>query len=181
MRIPASALRAAGLAAVGGGVAFVLQAWAMNQDRAPAPKTFVQFGQDYRWAVAHGLTGSVSIYGPIGPDGREQGLVLTCSGLKSGGVQARFYAPKPYSPQLRVRTDDAVFRVRSSPYEVGGPAFVEGQGDLPERYLKSLATTKTVSVEYAGQARTFPGPGKALAEHFGRYCAELAQRASHDE
>jgi hypothetical protein len=140
-------------------------------------------GETYQWSVAHGLTGSISISGPYrsNQSAQDLGLVLTCSGLTSGGVQARFYSPQPNTPQLRVRTADAVFRVRSSIYDVGGPKFVQGQGDLPSGYLKSLGSTHTVSVEYAGQITTFPGPGKALAEHFGRYCAELAQRASHDE
>lgn len=163
------------------GLGFSAQVLAQAFDHAPPPMPFVLKGQPHEWRVAHGLTGSVSFSGPVGPDGREQGLVLTCSGLTSGGVQARFYAPAPYSPQLRVRTDDAVFRVRSHPYNVGGPDFVEGHGDLPEGYLASLASTKTLSIEYAGQVTTVPGPGKALAEHFGAYCRELAQRASHDE
>ncbi|MDR6626773.1 hypothetical protein [Caulobacter segnis] len=178
MRLATAFRTATGLALIAGAVWAV---HAMANDSAPPPKDFVQYGQAHSWRVAHGLTGSVSFSGPLGSDGREQGLVITCSGLKSGGVQARFYAPEPYSPQLRVRTDDAVFRMRSSPYDVGGPAFVEGHGDLPDGYLKSLATTKTIRVEYAGKARSFPGPGKALAEHFGRYCAQLARNASRDE
>jgi len=168
----------------------------MGVDRAPPPKTFVQRGDTYRWSAAHGLTGSIAISGPIRsftqpplqsgdePVRVETGdmyLVLTCSGLTSGGVQARFYAPKPPTLQLRVRTDDAVFRVRPRANDVGGADFVEGQGDLPAHYLDSLARTETISVEYADQVTTFPGPGRALAEHFGRYCRQLAQRASHDE
>lgn len=193
MRVSMAALGA--VTAIVGAV-FVIQAFAMRVDRAPPEKAFTRDGGTYRWGVAHGLTGSLSISGPIQsftePPRRageepirvetgDMSLVLTCSGLKSGGVQARFYAPKPGTMQLRVRTDDSVFRVRPRNQVLGGPDFVEGQGDLPDDYLKSLASTRTVSVEYAGQATSFPGPGKALAEHFGRYCAQLAQRASHDE
>ena len=158
-----------------------IDALAKTFDHAPPPKIFQHEGGSYQWSVAHGLTGSLSVSGPWGGSGAKMDLVLTCSGLTSGGVQARFYAPQPNTPQLRVRTADAVFRVRSGINDVGGPKFVEGEGDLPQGYLKSLATTPTVSVEYAGQVTTFPGPGKPLAEHFGRYCAGLAQQASRDE
>lgn len=158
-----------------------IDALAKTFDRAPPPKVFDHAGGSYQWDVAHGLTGSLSVSGPWGGSGAKMDLVLTCSGLTSGGVQARFYAPQPNTPQLRVRTADAVLRVRSGINDVGGPKFVEGHGDLPKGYFASLATTPTVSVEYAGQVTTFPGPGKPLAEHFGRYCAELAQHASRDE
>jgi hypothetical protein len=196
MRIPASAVAATTIATAILGGLFAWAAIAMGVDRAPPPKTFVQGGETYRWSVAHGLTGSIAISGPIRsfteppsrpgdqPTRVETGnmyLVLTCSGMTSGGLQARFYAPKPPTLQLRLRTDDAVFRVRPRANDLGGANFVEGQGDLPDGYLQSLARTETVSVEYADQATTFPGPGKALTEHFGRYCRQLAQRASHDE
>lgn len=162
------------------GVGVATYVFAQALDRAP-DQYFVQNGQTLRWGAAHGIVGSVSVAGPVGPDGRELGLVLTCSGLTSGGVQARFYAPRPHTPQLRVRMDDVVLRVRPKTYNIGGPDFVEGQGDLPAGYFKSLAKTQTISVEYDGQVTTFPGPGEVLARHFGRYCAELARKASHDE
>ncbi len=179
--MPPSILRTVVVLVAAAGAVTAIDALAKTLDRAPPAKTFVHQGETYQWNVAHGLTGSLSVAGPLKPDGAGLGLVLTCSGLTSGGVQARFYAPQPNTPQLRVRTADTVLRVRSSIYDVGGPKFVEGRGDLPKGYLSSLATTPTVSVEYAGQVTTFPGPGKALAEHFSRYCAELAQHAAHDE
>lgn len=163
------------------GAGAMLGASAFGLDRAPPPKDFVQDGVSYHWRVAHGVTGSLSLDGLKTADGYDLSLVLSCSGLRSGGVQARFYEPKPNAAQLRVRTADTVFRVYRGINEFREHSFVEGHGDLPDGYLKSLATSPTVTVEYAGQSRTFPGPGKALAEHFGRYCSELSQRAARDE
>jgi hypothetical protein len=164
-------------------------AHAMANDGAPPAKDFVRDGQSYRWSVAHGVTGALAVTGPIrstseGAARVEIGrtyLVLGCSGLKSAAVQARFYGPVANATQLRVRTADAVFRVRAGTEVLGDQTFVGGHGDLPDGYLASLARAPTVSIEYGGQVATLPGPGKALAEHFGRYCAQLAQRASHDE
>jgi hypothetical protein len=159
-------------------------AWAvhaMATDRAPPPKAFVQGGQAYHWSVAHGVTGGLLLIGPARADGSNVDLVLSCSGLKSGGVQARFYEPAANAAQLRVRTADTVFRVYRGVETLREHSFVGGQGDMPDGYLGSLARTPTISIEYADRVTTFPGPGKALAEHFGRYCSELARRATRDE
>jgi hypothetical protein len=178
MRLVTALQTAAGLCLVFGA------AWAvhaMATDRAPLPKDFVKGGQAYHWSVAHGVTGGLLLSGPARPDGSNVDLVLSCSGLKSGGVQARFYAPAANSAQLRVRTVDTVFRVYRGVETIRERSFVGGQGDMPDGYLSSLTRTPTISIEYAGRVTTFPGPGKALAEHFGRYCSELARRAARDE
>lgn len=159
-------------------------AWAvhaMATDRAPPSKDFVQGGQAYDWSVAHGVTGGLLLSGPTRADGSNVDLVLSCSGLKSGGVQARFYEPAANAVQLRVRTSDTVFRVYRGVEIIRERNFVGGQGDMPDGYLSSLARTPMISIEYGGRVTTFPGPGKALAEHFGRYCSELARRATRDE
>jgi len=150
-------------------------------DLAPAAKVFVKDGESYRWQVAHGVTGSVNLSGPLRPDGSNIDLVITCSGLRSGGIQARFYEPKADGAQLRLRTVDRVFRVHRGVQTFGARSFVEGHGDLPDGFFKSLADTPTVSVEYAGQVTVFPGPGAPLVEHFHRYCSSLARRAAADE
>jgi hypothetical protein len=181
MRISTSALLASGAILAIAGAAFVFQAVAMGVDRAPPPKTFTQYGQTYQWGVAHGVTGGLIMSGPPRADGSNVDLVLTCSGLRSGGVVAHLYEPQVDAVQLRVRTQDTVFRVRRGIETFKGRSYVDGQGDMPDGYLRSLATTPTVSVEYGDRVTAFPGPGKALAQHFGRYCAELARTASHDE
>ncbi len=178
MRLATAFRTATGLALIAGAVWAV---HAMANDRAPPPKDFVQYGQAYQWSVAHGITGGLLLAGPPHADGSNVDLVLTCSGLRSGGVQARFYAPVAYASQLRVRTVDAVFRVSRGIETQGHRTFVEGQGDMPDGYLSSLARTPSISIEYADRVTNFPGPGKALAEHFGRYCSELARRAARDE
>nr|WP_295113200.1 hypothetical protein [uncultured Caulobacter sp.] len=181
MRISTSVLLAGSAIVAIAGATFVFQATAMGVDRAPPPKTFTQYGQTYQWGVAHGVTGGLIMSGPPRADGSNVGLVLSCSGLRSGGVVAHLYEPQVDAAQLRVRTQGAVFRVQRGIETFKGRSYVDGQGDMPDGYLRSLASTGTVSIEYGDRVTTFPGPGKALAEHFGRYCAQLAQRALHDE
>ncbi|PHY19398.1 hypothetical protein [Caulobacter sp. BP25] len=173
------ALRTATAVALLAGGAWAVHA--MATDSAPPRKYFVQHGHSYHWSVAHGVTGGLLLVGPARADGSNVDLVLSCSGLKSGGVQARFYAPAANAAQLRVRTTDTVFRVYRGVETQGERSFVGGQGDMPDGYLSSLARTPTLSIEYADRVTTFPGPGEALAGHFGRYCAELAKRAARDE
>ena len=181
MRISTSALLAGGAILAIAGAAFVFQAVAMGVDLAPPAKTFVQDGRSYRWAVAHGVTGGLIMAGPQRADGSNVELTLGCSGLKSGDIVARLYEPQANAAQLRLRTEDSVFRVYRGIQEFHGHSYVEGRGDMPNGYLRSLARTATVSVEYGDRVTTFPGPGTALAEHFGRYCAQLAYRATRDE
>lgn len=173
-------------------------------DLAPAPSTFTRDGQNYRWDVAHGVTGTLGISREVDPRldpklartvprlTRTSGgdtnvrvhvpvLVLSCSGLRSGGVQARFYAPRGGAAQLRFTAGASVFRVHRGVEDQGGEPFVEGHGDLPDNFFPALADASTVSVAYGDKVTTFPGPGKALVSHFKRYCVSLAQRASRDE
>ncbi|MFT4253797.1 MAG: hypothetical protein QM608_15095 [Caulobacter sp.] len=160
--------------------AAALAAGSAGAEPKPPRKDFQQDGRDYYWNVAHGATGGLTLNGPRQADGRAETLVLTCSGLTSAGVQARFYEPAS-TRQLRVKAGGEALRVNSTINSSFGPMFVEGRGDLPAGFLAALASAPTVSVEYAGQARVYPGPGKALAEHFAHYCGELAQRAARDE
>lgn len=150
-------------------------------DLAPAPKVFIKDGESYRWQVAHGVTGGLILSGPLRADGSNIDLVITCSGLRSGGVQVRFYEPKPGASQLRLRTATSVFRVPRGAQTYEARAFLEGRGDVPRNFFKALARTPTISVEYAGQSTDFAGPGVALTEHFQRYCSSLARRAVVDE
>ncbi|KSB87309.1 hypothetical protein AS593_21915 [Caulobacter vibrioides] len=150
-------------------------------DRVPPQKPFVKDGAEYHWSLAHGVTGGLLLIGPERAGGGNVELVLSCSGLKSGGMQARFYAPAGGAAQLRLRADDMVFRVRQRVETFGEQSFVGGNGDLPDNYFDALAKAPTVTVEYAGQATVFAGPGEAHTRHFARYCGELAERASRDE
>ncbi|MBO9559774.1 MAG: hypothetical protein J7515_14485 [Caulobacter sp.] len=167
-------------------------------DRAPGPKTFSQDGQAYQWSVAHGVTGSVSLSREVpvpavsglkamikdsGASARAYvpELVISCSGVHSGGFQARFYAPQGGAAQLRLTAGKSVFRTYRGTQALGGRTFVEGHGDLPEGFFDALAAAPTVSVAYGDRTTTFPGPGPALARHFERYCQSLADRASRDE
>jgi hypothetical protein len=178
---------------------------AARADSAPPPSTFTQDGQTYRWDVAHGVTGSLGVSREVDPRSvpelahaipeltRTLGvsdanvrsyvpvLMLSCSGVHSGGVQARLYAPQGGAAQLRFTAGLSVFRVYRGVEDQGGGPFVEGRGDLPDNFFPALAEASTVSVAYGDKFTTFPGPGKALVTHFKRYCVSLAQRASRDE
>ncbi len=74
-----------------------------------------------------------------------------------------------------------VFRMRAVPAVLGGKRFVEGQGDLPETFFDALSTAAAVTIEYGDQQQSFQGPGKEVADHLKRYCANLADRATRDE
>jgi len=157
-------------------------------DRRPDDKQFELGGQRYRWGVAHGVTGSVMLTRQSEQQSLPPGMVtrwdveivLTCSGVASGGLQTRMFAPTN-APQIRLMTGDVVFRVRSMPEEQAGRTFVKGQGDLPTGLFAALASAETVAVEYGSETLTIPGPGAPLAEHFQRYCETLAVRAAKDE
>ncbi|WP_146218097.1 MULTISPECIES: hypothetical protein [unclassified Caulobacter] len=161
--------------------AAALAAGAAGAQPKPPKKSFQQDGRDYYWDVGHGATGGLALNGPRQADGRSETLVLTCSGLTSGGIQARFYAPSGHAAQLRVRVGDTALRVHRTINQDFGPMFVEGRGDLPAGFLAALEQAPTVSVEYAGQTRVYPGPGQALAAHFANYCDELSRRSARDE
>jgi hypothetical protein len=167
-------------------------------DRAPPPSTFTRDGQNYRWNVAHGVTGSLGVSREVDPrsvpgaahvlGGSETNvrtyapvLMLSCSGVHSGGVQARLYAPQGGAAQLRFTAGPSVFRVYRGVRDQGDGPFVEGHGDLPDNFFSALADAPTVSVAYGDKVSAFPGPGKALVNHFKRYCVSLAQRAARDE
>lgn len=173
-------------------------------DRAPPPSTFTRDGQNYHWDVAHGVTGSLGLSREVDPravpglahmarpltrtlgDGTSLHsyvpvLMLSCSGVHSGGVQARLYAPQGGAAQLRFTAGASVFRVHRGVQDQGGEPFVEGRGDLPDNFFPALADAQLVSIAYGDKVTTFPGPGKALVNHFKRYCVSLAQRASRDE
>ena len=173
-------------------------------DRAPPPSTFTRDGQNYHWDVAHGVTGSLGLSREVDPRSvpqlaravaqltPSQGgdtsvrtyapvLMLSCSGVHSGGVQARLYAPQGGAAQLRFTAGPSVFRVHRGIEDQGGGPFVEGHGDLPDNFFAALADAPMVSIAYGDKVTTFPGPGKALVNHFERYCVSLAQRASRDE
>ncbi len=177
---------------------------AAQVDRAPPASTFTRDGQNYHWDVAHGVTGSLGLSREVDPRSvpglahmvppltRTLGgdtsmrsyvpvLMLSCSGVHSGGVQARLYAPQGGAAQLRFTAGPSVFRVHRGIEDQGGGPFVEGHGDLPDNFFPALADASTVSVAYGDKVTTFPGPGKALVNHFKRYCVSLAQRASRDE
>lgn len=157
-------------------------------DRKPDDKQFELRGQSYRWSVAHGVAGSVLLTRQNGTRSSPSGtvtrwdteIVLTCSGVTSGGLQTRLFAPAN-ARQIRLRTGNVVFRVRSMPEEQVGRKFVQGQGDLPTGFFAALASAETVAVEYGSETLTIPGPGAPLAEHFQRYCEALAVRAAKDE
>lgn len=157
----------------------VMEAQAL--DRAAPSTEFTRDGKSYRWGVAHGVTGGLILSGPQEADGSNVSLVITCSGLRSGAIQARFYEPKTDATQLRLRTGDRVFSVHSGIQTFGARSFVEGSGDLPGGFFKSLARSANVSMEYADQVTTFPGPGELMVEHFHRYCSSLSRRAGIDE
>lgn len=174
-------------------------------DLAPPPSAFPLDGQNYRWNVAHGVTGSLGVSREVDPRSvpglaraipqltRTSGdsdvsirsyvpvLMLSCSGVHSGGVQARLYAPQGGAAQLRFTAGPSVFRVYRGIGDQGGGPFVEGHGDLPDNFFPALADARMVSIAYGDKVTTFPGPGKALVNHFKRYCVSLAQRASRDE
>lgn len=171
-----------------GGVIGLAAAQTPAVDRRPDDKVFEQDGQTYSWDVAHGLTGSVSLTRRAGvrppPSGGEGeswdvDIVLTCSGIASGGLQVRTFAPTN-APQIRLRMGDAVFRVRPQSHELAGRRFVQGRGDLPDGFFTALASAETVAVEYGSERLTFPGPGAPLANHFHRYCEGLAAEAAKD-
>lgn len=167
-------------------------------DLAPPPSTFTQDGQNYRWDVAHGVTGSLGVSREVDPRSvpdlaravpqltRTLGggtnvrtyvpvLMLSCTGVHFGGIQARLYAPQGGAAQLRFTAGPSVFRVHRGVQDQGNGPFVEGQGDLPDDFFPALAKASTVSVAYGDKLTTFPGPGTALAEHFKRYCVTLAR------
>jgi hypothetical protein len=171
---------------------------AARTDLAPPPSTFTQDGQDYRWNVAHGVTGSLAVSRQVDPQSipelahavpqltRTLGvsgkggvrayvpvLVLTCSGVHSGAVQARLYAPRSGAAQLRFTAGASVFRVYRGVQDLDSRVFVEGHGDLPDDFFPALAKASTVSVAYGDKLSTFPGPGRALVDHFKRYCVSL--------
>jgi hypothetical protein len=174
-------------------------------DLAPPPSTFTQDGQNYQWSVAHGVTGSLGVSREVDPrsvpemtraasqvtrilGASDAGvrayvpvLMLSCSGVHSGGVQARLYAPQGGAAQLRFTAGPSVFRVHRGIEDQGSGPFVEGHGDLPDNFFTALADAPAVSVAYGDKVTTFPGPSKALVNHFKRYCVSLAQRASRDE
>lgn len=167
-------------------------------DLAPAPSTFMRDGQNYQWSVAHGVIGSLGISREVDPgsvprlsrmfgasDAKVRTyvpvLMLSCSGVHSGGVQARLYAPQGGAAQLRFTAGPSVFRVHRGVEDQGDGPFVEGHGDLPDNFFPALADAPMVSIAYGDKVTTFPGPGRALVNHFKRYCVSLAQQASRDE
>jgi hypothetical protein len=178
---------------------------AARTDLAPAPSTFVRDGQTFQWSVAHGVTGSLGVSREVDPRSipglaratpqltKAMGvsdvglrsyvpvLMLSCSGVHSGGVQARLYAPQGGAAQLRFTAGPSVFRVYRGIEDQGEGPFVEGHGDLPDNFFPALADASTVSIAYGDKVTTFPGPGKALVNHFKRYCVSLAQRGARDE
>jgi hypothetical protein len=164
-------------------------AWAREAQRAPADVSFSQGGQQYKWGVANGVTGALSLGREV--DVRTVGadtvktyateLVVACSGLRSGALQARLYSPQAGAAQLRLTAGPSVFRVYRGVQDVGARPFVDGHGDLPDGFFSALAETPTISVAYGDKVTTFPGPGKALTVFFQNYCRSLAQRASRDE
>lgn len=172
-----------------GGVMGLASAQTPDIDRKPDDKVFEQNGRTYMWDVAHGLTGSLSLSRKAGASVLPSGdptivwdidIVLTCSGVASGRLQTRKFAPAN-APQIRLRMGDVVFRVAPEIQELAGRRFVHGRGDLPTGFFAALASADTVSVEYGGQALTFAGPGAPLADHFHRYCQGLARQAAKDE
>jgi len=178
---------------------------AARTDLAPPPSTFTQDGQTYRWDVAHGVTGSLGVSRQVDPQTipelsrrasevtrllstSDAGvrayvpvLMLSCSGMHSGGVHARLYAPQAGAAQLRFTAGTRVFRVYRGVNDQGRGPFVEGRGDLPDGFFAALSDAPTVAVAYGDKTTIFPGPGKALVNHFKRYCVSLAERASRDE
>lgn len=205
MKIRHLAGRAPKLALLGGvallgvvGVVSVKVALA-QVDSAPPPLMFTQDGQRYQWNVAHGVTGSLGISQEVDPrlapelaralgvSGTSEAhayvpvLNLSCSGLHSGGIQARLYAPQGGAAQVRFTAGPSVFRVYRGVENLGLGPFVAGRGDLPDNFFPALADAPAVSVAYGDKVTVFPGPGRALVTHFKRYCASLAQRASRDE
>jgi hypothetical protein len=158
---------------------------AFHSDRAPPPKAFDLDGERFHWAVAHGVVGSVGLSRrtAVFDDGTEwtPELLITCSGMVSGGIQERTFVPKGGKVQLRVKAGDKTLRVRNGIREFGQHRFVEGQGDLPPGWFDALSQAPTVTVTYAGESRSVPGPGPELTRHFERYCRDLARRTSRDE
>jgi hypothetical protein len=169
--------------AAGVGLALAMShvATAGDVDLAPPLARFSQGGERYHWSVAHGVTGSVALSKDIGEGRSVTELVISCSGVHSGGFQARFYEPQGGAAQLRLTAGKSVFRVYRGVQDLGGRPFVEGRGDLPDGFFDALAGSPTVSVAYGDRTTTFPGPGAALTGHFQRYCQSLAQRGTHDE
>jgi hypothetical protein len=170
---------------IAAGVLFVLAmsnvATAGDVDLAPPEMRFSQGGEAYHWGVAHGVTGSVALSREIGGGRSAPELVISCSGVHSGGFQARFYEPQGGAAQLRLTAGKSVFRVYRGVQDLGDHPFVEGHGDLPDGFFDALSDTPTVSIAYGARTTTFPGPGAALTRHFQRYCQSLAQRGTRDE
>ena len=169
-----------GLAAATG-----LASAAFHSDRAPPPKAFDQDGGRFQWNVAHGVVGSVGLSRQTGiwQGGGEwtPELLITCSGVQSGGIQERTFVPVGGKVQLAVKAGDKTFRVRNGIREFGSHRFVEGLGDLPNGWFDALSKAPTITVTYADASRSFPGPGPDLTKHFERYCRDLARRSSRDE
>ena len=157
---------------------------AFHSDRAPPPKPFELNGEQFQWGVAHGVVGSVGLSRQTaaweGGGAWTPELVITCSGLQSGGLQERTFAPKD-GEALIVRAGDITFQVGEGVREFGPRRFVEGQGDLPTGWFDALSQAPTITVTYAGVSRSVPGPGPDLTKHFERYCRDLARRSPRDE
>lgn len=169
-----------GLAAATG-----LSSAAFHSDRAPPPKAFDRDGERFQWSVAHGVVGSVGLsrQTAVWEDGAAwtPEVLITCSGLRSGGLQERTFVPVDGQAPLALTAGDKTFHVRNGVREFGQHRFVEGHGDLPSDWFDALSKAPTITVTYAGASRSFPGPGPDLAKHFERYCRDLARRSSRDE
>lgn len=137
--------------------------------------SFIQDGQTYTWSIANGATGGLAL-----SRGSSTELILSCSGIASGGLQVRAFQPGT-AKQLRMRLNETVFRMRAVPAELGGKHFVEGRGDLPTAFFDALARAAAIFVEYGDQQRSFRAPGKDVAGQLERYCVYLAGRAADDE
>ena len=160
------------------GVAGLMLASSLAMARVPSVK-FTSAGETYYWDAMYGVTGNIGLFRHTALGG-DLDFLVTCTGTRSGGMQARLYEPQQQAIQLRLKAQDMVFRVNRQINDADQRPFVEGQGDLPDNFFAALAKSPQLTIIYGDKTRTIRGPGKVMAEDFRRYCDELRRRSLVD-
>lgn len=153
---------------------------ACSQSEPAEPQPALSFnvqGGTFEWTVANGGKGGL-LLGRTTEDGAVQPvLVITCDGLRRGGLQARLFTADPGPLPLELTAGDAVMSVPTRRGLVGSQPTLEGEGAMPEGWAEALGAASVLKLRYSDQGIEVQGPGPEKAGAFGAHCRELDARS----
>ncbi|MBB4081509.1 hypothetical protein [Brevundimonas lenta] len=125
------------------------------------------------WSVADGAPAALVLSRETTPGTARPVLIISCDGLKTGGLDVRLFRAEPTLTPLELTAGAATLTVPGQPGQVGDQTRLKGEGELPADWAGAIAGARMLKLRYGDQGIEVQGPGREMADAFGRHCRTL--------